>query len=196
MAKISSTLSYPSIGTVVGTDYWVLTDAESDLATKSVSVNQIQKFLGLEGSAVSQVTVTSAQLLNLANVPMNLIAAPGTDKIIDILSIAVFSDFDTINKNNHFIKLIPTGSVQGDVTVNSEHRTFEYNLHYYMQNRVNTKLSDLGYQPIIDDVDMTAVDRMKWFDHLSAGKQHTDFFANRVTNYSKGHIEWDSAAIF
>ena len=95
MAKISSTLSYPSIGTVVGTDYWVLTDAESDLATKSVSVNQIQKFLGLEGSAVSQVTVTSAQLLNLANVPMNLIAAPGTDKIIDILSIAVFSDFDT-----------------------------------------------------------------------------------------------------
>ena len=48
MAKISSTLSYPSIGTVVGTDYWVLTDAESDLATKSVSVNQIQKFLGLE----------------------------------------------------------------------------------------------------------------------------------------------------
>ncbi len=99
MAKISSTLSYPSIGTVVGTDYWVLTDAESDLATKSVSVNQIQKFLGLEGSAVSQVTVTSAQLLNLANVPMNLIAAPGTDKIIDILSIAVFSDFDTTAYN-------------------------------------------------------------------------------------------------
>ena len=66
----------------------------------------------------------------------------------------------------------------------------------FIKNRVNTKLSDLGYQPIIDDVDMTAVDRMKWFDHLSAGKQHTDFFANRVTNYSKGHIEWDSAAIF
>ena len=66
----------------------------------------------------------------------------------------------------------------------------------FIKNRVNTKLSDLGYQPIINDVDMTAVDRMKWFDHLSAGKQHTDFFANRVTNYSKGHIEWDSAAIF
>ena len=61
----------------------------------------------------------------------------------------------------------------------------------FIKNRVNTKLGDLGYKPIIDDIDMNAVDRMKWFDHLSAGKQHTDFFANRVTNYSKGHLEWD-----
>ena len=30
-----------------------------------------------------------------------------------------------------------------------------------------------------------AVQRMSWFDSLSAGKQHTDFFANRVTNYSQ-----------
>jgi len=69
-------------------------------------------------------------------------------------------------------------------------------LIHFIKNRVNTKLGDLGYKPIIDNVDMTAVDRMKWFDHLSAGKQHTDFFANRVTNYSKGHIEWDATAIF
>jgi len=69
-------------------------------------------------------------------------------------------------------------------------------LTHFIKNRVNTKLGDLGYKPIVDNVDMTAVDRMKWFDHLSAGKQHTDFFANRVTNYSKGHIEWDAAAIF
>ena len=69
-------------------------------------------------------------------------------------------------------------------------------LIHFIKNRVNTKLGDLGYKPIVDNVDMTAVDRMKWFDHLSAGKQHTDFFASRVTNYSKGHIEWDAAAIF
>ena len=43
---------------------------------------------------------------------------------------------------------------------------------------------------------MNAVGRMKWFDHLSAGKQHTDFFANRVTNYSKGVQDWDAASIF
>ena len=72
----------------------------------------------------------------------------------------------------------------------------KYNLINFIKNRVNTKLADLGYNPIVGDVDMTAVNEMKWFDALSAGKQHTDFFANRVTNYSKGHIEWDAAAIF
>jgi len=72
----------------------------------------------------------------------------------------------------------------------------QYDLEHFIKNRVNTKLSDLGYRAIIGDVDMTAVDRMKWFDHLSAGKQHTDFFANRVTNYSKGHMEWDASALF
>ena len=72
----------------------------------------------------------------------------------------------------------------------------KYDLENFIKNRVNTKLGDLGYNPIITDIDMTAVERMKWFDHLSAGKQHTDFFANRVTNYSKGHMEWDAAALF
>ncbi len=72
----------------------------------------------------------------------------------------------------------------------------KYNLINFIKNRVNTKLADLGYNPIIMDVDMTAVNEMKWFDALSAGKQHTDFFANRVTNYSKGHIDWDTATIF
>ena len=69
-------------------------------------------------------------------------------------------------------------------------------LAHFIKNRVNTKLGDLGYNPIIGDVDMNAVGRMKWFDHLSAGKQHTDFFANRVTNYSKGVQDWDASAIF
>ena len=69
-------------------------------------------------------------------------------------------------------------------------------LIHFIKNRVNTKLGDLGYAPIIDNVDVAAVGRMKWFDHLSAGKQHTDFFANRVTNYSKGTMEWDAASIF
>ena len=72
----------------------------------------------------------------------------------------------------------------------------KYDLEHFIKNRVNTKLGDLGYPSVIGNVDMTAVERMKWFDHLSAGKQHTDFFANRVTNYSKGHLEWDSASLF
>ena len=69
----------------------------------------------------------------------------------------------------------------------------QYDLENFIKNRVNTKLSDLGYKGIISDIDPTAVERMKWFDHLSAGKQHTDFFANRVTNYSKGNMDWDES---
>jgi ribonucleotide reductase beta subunit family protein with ferritin-like domain len=63
----------------------------------------------------------------------------------------------------------------------------------FIKNRVNTKLGDLGYNPIVTDIDMTAVERMKWFDALSGGKQHTDFFASRVTNYSKGHMSFDES---
>jgi ribonucleoside-diphosphate reductase beta chain len=69
----------------------------------------------------------------------------------------------------------------------------KYDLQNFIKNRVNTKLGDLGYKPIVTNIDMTAVERMKWFDALSAGKQHTDFFANRVTNYSKGHLVWDES---
>ena len=72
----------------------------------------------------------------------------------------------------------------------------KYDLQNFIKNRVNTKLGDLGYNPILTDVDMNAVKNMKWFDSLSAGKQHTDFFANRVTNYSKGHLDWDAASKF
>jgi ribonucleoside-diphosphate reductase beta chain len=63
----------------------------------------------------------------------------------------------------------------------------------FIKNRVNTKLGDLGYGSIIDRIDTNALKRMKWFDSLSAGKQHTDFFASRVTNYSKGHLQWDES---
>ena len=69
----------------------------------------------------------------------------------------------------------------------------KYDLEHFIKNRVNTKLGDLGYKPIISNIDVTAVERMKWFDHLSAGKQHSDFFSTRVTNYSKGHIMFDES---
>jgi ribonucleoside-diphosphate reductase beta chain len=66
----------------------------------------------------------------------------------------------------------------------------------FIKHRTNTKMKDLGYKAIIKDIDKEAVKRMKWFDSLSAGKQHTDFFANRVTNYSKGTQNWDIEGIF
>ena len=63
----------------------------------------------------------------------------------------------------------------------------------FIKNRVNTKMGDLGYEGVVNGIDPNALKRMKWFDSLSAGKQHTDFFASRVTNYSKGHLQWDES---
>ena len=68
-------------------------------------------------------------------------------------------------------------------------------LKNFIRHRVNTKMGDLGLQPIIpaSEIDKGALKTMKWFDAVIAGKQQTDFFANRVTNYSKGHMDWSSA---
>ena len=68
-------------------------------------------------------------------------------------------------------------------------------LKNFIKHRVNTKMGDLGLKPLIpsDQIDTGALKTMKWFDAVIAGKQHTDFFANRVTNYSKGHMDWSKA---
>ena len=68
-------------------------------------------------------------------------------------------------------------------------------LKNFIKHRVNTKMADLGLEPIIpsEEIDKGALKTMKWFDAVIAGKQHTDFFANRVTNYSKGHLDWSNA---
>jgi len=72
----------------------------------------------------------------------------------------------------------------------------KYDLISFIKHRVNTKMGDLGYGAIVNDIDKSAIKRMKWFDSLSGGKQHTDFFANRVTNYSKGAQNWDADSLF
>jgi ribonucleotide reductase beta subunit family protein with ferritin-like domain len=65
----------------------------------------------------------------------------------------------------------------------------------FIRHRCNTKLADLGLEPIFSGVDREALARMAWFDVLSAGVAHTDFFAQRVTDYAKSTIDfsgiWD-----
>ena len=68
-------------------------------------------------------------------------------------------------------------------------------LKNFIKHRINTKMKDLGLTPIVPsaEIDKGALKTMKWFDAVIAGKQHTDFFASRVTNYSKGHLDWSTA---
>ena len=60
----------------------------------------------------------------------------------------VFSGFDEKSKANQFIRLIPTGSEQGDVTSKSEHRTFNIDIIYYLVDRNNTQFQDYVFNQI------------------------------------------------
>ena len=54
----------------------------------------------------------------------------------------VFSNWEETNKSNQFVRLIPSGSEQGDVTKFSEHRTFNVDLQYLFLKRSNTQFLD------------------------------------------------------
>ena len=63
-------------------------------------------------------------------------------------------------------------------------------LKNFIKERANQKLVELGYNPIYNDIDPNLLKQMEWFGHLTSGKTHQDFFANRVTDYSKSTADW------
>lgn len=68
----------------------------------------------------------------------------------------------------------------------------EKSLKNFIRFRANTKLNDLGLGKIWKNIDKDALDKMEWFDTLSAGVSHSDFFASRVESYSKGTIDFSN----
>lgn len=64
-------------------------------------------------------------------------------------------------------------------------------LKNYIKYRANTKLQDLGLKSNWKNINKESIDRMMWFDILSSGVEHADFFAGRVSEYSKGNLNWD-----
>lgn len=63
-------------------------------------------------------------------------------------------------------------------------------LKAFIRHRCNTKLNDLTLKSNWKNIDKEALERMGWFDVLSAGVSHADFFASRVTDYSKGSVDF------
>jgi len=69
----------------------------------------------------------------------------------------------------------------------------KYDLVHFIKKRVGDKLAELGYtdkkhkQWDFTFYDEKAVANMAWFDHLTGGHTHTDFFAVRPTDYSKAN---------
>ena len=66
----------------------------------------------------------------------------------------------------------------------------EEDVNYLNIDPSNEKMIELGYNGIYNDVDPNLLKQMEWFGHLTSGKTHQDFFAGRVTNYSKSNADW------
>jgi ribonucleoside-diphosphate reductase beta chain len=65
-------------------------------------------------------------------------------------------------------------------------------LKQFIRHRANVKLGDLGLKTNWKNIDQEALSRMSWFDFLSSGVESQDFFAQRVSDYSKGNIDFDN----
>ena len=63
-------------------------------------------------------------------------------------------------------------------------------LKNFIKERANQKLVELGYKPLYNDIDPELIKQMEWFGHLTSGVEHQDFFAGRVTTYSKSTADW------
>lgn len=66
----------------------------------------------------------------------------------------------------------------------------EKDLKNFIRFRANTKLNDIGLKKLWKNIDKDALERMSWFDIMSAGVSHADFFSLRETSYSKGSIDF------
>ena len=97
------------------------------------------------------------------------------DNVIEACNISVKLEFDFIDK------AFEMGAVEG---LNVDQ------LKNFIKARANEKMIELGYNAIYNDIDPNLLKQMEWFGHLTSGKTHQDFFAGRVTNYSKSAADW------
>ena len=98
-----------------------------------------------------------------------------TQAIFEACDLSVKLEFDFIDK------AFEMGDVEG---LNKDQ------LKNFIKERANQKLVELGYNPLYNDIDPNLLKQMEWFGHLTSGKTHQDFFAGRVTDYSKSTADW------
>lgn len=65
-----------------------------------------------------------------------------------------------------------------------------YKMKQFIRHRANTKLGDLGLKINWKNIDKEVIAEMNWFDDLVGAVEHTDFFAQRETGYSKATKDW------
>ena len=97
------------------------------------------------------------------------------NKIIEACELSVKLEFNFIEK------AFEMGDIEG---------LTKDQLKNFIKARANEKIMELGYNAIYNDIDPNLLKQIEWFGHLTSGKTHQDFFAGRVTNYSKSNGDW------
>jgi len=97
-------------------------------------------------------------------------------KVAEACQLSVQLEFDFIDK------AFEMGDIDG-LNINQ--------LKNFIKARANEKMTELGYNAIYNDIDPGLLKQIEWFGHLTSGKTHQDFFAGRVTSYSKSTADWD-----
>ena len=97
------------------------------------------------------------------------------NNVTEACNISVKLEFDFIDK------AFEMGEIEG---LNKDQ------LKNFIKARANDKMKELRYNPVYNDIDPALLKQMEWFSHLTSGKTHQDFFANRVTDYSKSTGDW------
>ena len=65
----------------------------------------------------------------------------------------------------------------------------------YMKYRINLSLININLKPIFS-VDNDKLENLDWFESKFKMDSHKDFFARRVSDYSKGLVEFNSDTVF
>lgn len=66
-----------------------------------------------------------------------------------------------------------------------------HDMKAFIRHRANLKLGEVGCKMNWKNIDQDALSRMEWFDYMSAGQSHVDFFATRPSDYSKVGADFD-----
>ena len=97
------------------------------------------------------------------------------NSIIEACELSVQLEFDFIDKAFEMGDIENLSKVQ---------------LKNFIKQGANEKMVELGYSAIYNDIDPNLLRQMEWFGHLTSGKTQQDFFAGRVTSYSKSTADW------
>jgi ribonucleoside-diphosphate reductase beta chain len=97
------------------------------------------------------------------------------NKVIEACNLSVQLEFDFIDK------AFEMGDIEG---LNKNQ------LKNFIKARANEKMIELGYNGVYNDIEPNLLKQMEWFGHLTSGVEHQDFFAGRVSSYSKSTSDW------